>query len=206
MPRVPSLPAGSLRIFGRIDRFTCECPKCGQLLRAAFERVIGAERRKAAKGQHVRGAFNPLTSRLTCTRCGGVFGVGLLLYPVHARSAPDQPGDTKPTWKQLLALRSLTMAALLPVPIKGRDSVNLAVEGICRCGQDNRGHVIGDRVDPTCPVHGWQEQLGPKSATSEAELAREAATPILQPERRIGPKDRRKWAYIVPSQPPVGGE
>jgi hypothetical protein len=155
MPRVPTLPAGTLRLFARIDRFTCECPRCQQLIVAHFDKPIGQVRRRLATKKHSGGehlTYNPLTSRLRCPRCRRTFGVGLLLYPVHERSQPQQPYDTQPTYRQLIALRQLAGGFILQRPIKGRDSVNILVEGTCRC--------LFGRTDPTCPVHGWEEQLG----------------------------------------------
>lgn len=160
MPRPPRLPPDTLRLFARIDRFTCECPRCGQIIRAHFDAPISQVRRKLAQrvresrnhgGQRL--TYNPLTSRLRCPSCKRVFGVGLLLYPVHERAQARQPYDTQPTYRQLAALRQQGGGFLLSRPIKGRDSVNVVTQGICRC--------LFGRVDPICPVHGWEEQIGP---------------------------------------------
>lgn len=193
MPRIPTLPEGSLRFFGRIDRFTCECPRCGEILRAHFSgkpvsHVRRAEAKKAsptpAKGEGAKPAdvtvYNPLTQRLQCTRCRRVFAVGLLLYPVGSHAAAQQPYDTKPTWQQLLAIRQLSNAAyFVDKPIRGRDSVNLAVDGVCICKDG--------RIDHVCAVHGWDEQLGPKTPAALQELARQAEHPTLGPPREERP-------------------
>ena len=171
MPRPDTLPQGVLRFFARVDRFTCECPRCGQLIQAHFDRSsgisVGEVRRKEAqrktiklRGRHL--TYNPLTSRLTCPRCRRLFAVGLLLYPVQERSRQQQPQDTQPTYKQLLALRQLQGGGfLVNTPIRGRDSVNLAVQGTCTCTLVGRWDALRVRPSSTCPVHGWEEQLGP---------------------------------------------
>lgn len=175
MPRVPTLPP-ALRLFGRIDRFTCECPRCAQLIQAHFDKPVGQVRRQIATRKHhgggARFTYNPLTSRLTCPRCHRTFGVGLLLYPVHERSQPQQPYDTQPTYRQLIALRQLGGGFILEKPIKGRDSVNILVEGTCSC-------KFG-RTYENCPVHGWAEQLGEKTPAAQAELDK-AELRILKP-------------------------
>jgi folate-dependent tRNA-U54 methylase TrmFO/GidA len=52
-------------------------------------------------------------------------------------------------------------------PIVAADAVNIAVRGICWCYVDEEtGGVV---YIETCPVHGWKEQLGPKT---EEELAK----------------------------------
>lgn len=189
------MPEGSLRLFGRIDRFTCECPRCGEILRAHFSgkpvsHVRRAEAKKdrptPAKGEGAKPAdvtvYNPLTQRLQCTRCRRVFAVGLLLYPVGSHAAAQQPYDTKPTWQQLLAIRQLSNAAyFVDKPIRGRDSVNLAVDGVCICKDG--------RIDRVCAVHGWDEQLGPKTPAALQELARQAEHPTLGPPREERPAE-----------------
>jgi hypothetical protein len=183
MPRLPHLPDGALRIFGRVDRFHCECPRCGELLRAYFGMTpVGQVRRAEAKSvkAHPRRSgrqpanrktavamYNPLTQRLTCPRCKRRWGVGLLLYPVGERTQARQPYDTQPTWPQLLALRQTsTIAYMVDKPLSGSDSVNILVEGECTCE--------GGRINARCPVHGSEEQLpaGPERLTLEAEIAR----------------------------------
>ncbi len=155
MPRVPKLPAGSLRLFGRVDRFTVECPRCAQLISAHFDRRMPIGHVRRAEATKARPStrrnskdlvYNPLTSRLCCPRCRRIWAVGLLLYPVHERSQGQQPDDTRPSWQQLLELRQLGGAFLANKPIRGRDSVNLYVEAPCTC---ERG-----RIAPDCPVHG----------------------------------------------------
>jgi hypothetical protein len=222
MPRIPTLPP-ALRFFGRIDRFTCECPRCAQLLRAHFDQESVAHVRRAEAGKRRPSpsgtmrkpaavqVYNPLTQRLTCTRCRRVWAVGLVLYPVHPRSQAQQPYDTRPTWKQLLELRQLSTAAyFVDHPIKGRDSVNLAIEGTCICRDG--------RMDPVCPIHGWEEQLGPKSPVALAELEKQAEAPTLGPPRDRSTdkphseRDRRpenlalaqELGFVKPKQNPFG--
>lgn len=172
MPHLPSLPPGTPRVFGRIDRFTCECPRCGQLIQAHFDRPAGQIRRAQIQPSLKEGApgrvkprstltYNPLTSRLTCPQCNRVWGVGLLLYPVHPRSAPSQPMDQRPTFQQLLAMRQLAGGFFMDkaAPIKGVDSLNLAIDEECACWLENstppRMHYVAK-----CPIHGWLDQPG----------------------------------------------
>lgn len=177
MPRLPHLPPGTRRFFGRIDRFTCECPRCGQILRAQLDQLVGQVRRTLARqakaaprprahsrkldgspaGQRL--TYNPLTSRLVCPQCGQVFGVGLLLYPVRERDTGQQPYDQRPTYKQLLALRELAGGFFIDKPIVGSDSMNIAVEGTCLC--DWKAETLIPCA--VCPVHGWEEQLRGKT-------------------------------------------
>lgn len=177
MPRLPALPDNALRLYGRIDRFTVECPRCATLIRAAFKNIAQTRRQEAKKtrpsakdpGNPTVAVFNPLTQRLTCPQCRRVFAVGLLLYPVASRMNPGQPYDTAPTWKQLLEERQLCSAFILQQPIKGAASVNILVESACSCE--------GRALAPSCPVHGWSEQLSPNGRTTEqaaleAEIAR----------------------------------
>jgi rubredoxin len=167
------LGPGSLRFFARIDRFTCECPRCAQVIQVSFDRVSFL-RRDAAKGskkwQRSGGfvGFNPLTQQLICPRCKRTFGVGLLMYPVKPYNIPTQPYDTRPTWEQLNAIRQMAGGYFeRHNPIVAADAVNIAVRGICWCYVDEEtGGVV---YIETCPVHGWKEQLGPKT---EEELAK----------------------------------
>lgn len=178
MPRIPALPPNTLRLYARLDRFTTECPRCGEILRANLHH-IGQVRRAEAKrsrpttrdpGNPNVQVYNPLTQRLICPQCRRTFVVGLLIYPVEPRAQPEQPYDTQPSWKQLLRERQLTGAFFLDKPIRGAQSVNVVVEGGCQC--EVRGALV-----PTCPVHGWEEQLEPNARTDErvaleTELAR----------------------------------
>lgn len=159
MPRLPFLPAGALRLFGRIDRFTCECPACGQITHAHFDREVAKVRRKLVRpkqqGRPDPGmTYNPLTSRLRCPQCMRIWGVGLLLYPVVPRAAASQPYDQRPTWKQLLNLRQIHTGFLLEKKVRGSDSLNVVVEQTCTC-EEIEGAI---RTRPNCPVHGWEEQ------------------------------------------------
>lgn len=156
MPRDPKAPADAMRFFARIDQFTCECPKCGQLIVVKFGRPVGKIRRYLAsrptpKQQrvHTSLAYNPLTSRLECPQCLRIFGVGLILWPVRPRAAAGQPPDTKPSYRQLLEIRRHLQGFAPFLPITTRDPVNWAVEEPCTC--PDGGYLS------TCPVHGWVE-------------------------------------------------
>jgi len=173
MADAPAIPPGTPRVFGRIDRFTCECPRCGQLIQAQFDRPAGKIRRqqiqtkvfhkyaKRVPKPHATLTYNPLTSRLTCPQCSRVFGVGLLLYPVHPRSAPSQPLDQRPTFQQLLAMRQLAGGFFMDKhrPIRGSDSLNIVSDEDCACWLENstppRMHYVA-----RCPIHGWLDQPG----------------------------------------------
>ncbi len=169
------LPPGTPRVFGRIDRFTCECPRCGQLIHVHLDRPgqlrrslsykdprdpPGAPKRPKTGGKFLM-MYNPLTSRLTCPQCQRVFGVGLLLYPVAPRAAPSQPRDQRATWAQMLAIRQLAGGFFMDkaTPITGDDSLNIAIDHECTCwledSQPPRMHYVQN-----CPIHGWLDQPG----------------------------------------------
>jgi hypothetical protein len=156
-PRVPRVPPDTLRFFARIDRFTCECPRCGQIIQAHFDRAIGQIRREQAENKRpargLRMTYNPLSSRLTCPQCRRTFGVGLLLYPVHPRATGRQPVDTRPTYQQLMDIRQQAGGFFVHQPKRGADPVNLAVEAECSCPPRGR------RSD--CPIHGWEQGADP---------------------------------------------
>jgi FtsZ-binding cell division protein ZapB len=203
VPRVPTLPEGALRIFARVDRFHCECPCCGELLRAAFGTAsIGQIRRAEAKHHrhHTRKSstlkaavamYNPLTQRLKCPRCYRTWGVGLLLYPVAERLQPQQPYDTKPTWAQLLALRQTsTIAFMVDKPLSGSTSVNILVEGACTC----EGRRFG-RADPRCPIHGTEELLPPAPALEPLALAAEIERLKTENAQLVRQQERDRAAH-----------
>lgn len=157
MTRPQALPLDTLRFFARIDRFTCECPRCGQLIIAHFDRKVGeirkqqAQRKRPARGLHL--TYNPLTSRLTCPSCTRVFAVGLLLYPVSAHHPGAMPVDSRPSWQQLLTLRQEAGGYFLPGrKHRGAEPVNQAVELPCIC----RRHP---KLRAGCPIHGYDEKL-----------------------------------------------
>lgn len=162
------MPRNRRRLFGRVDRFTVECPRCAEIIRAAFSNVGHSRRMEAARHRPTRGVgderpraeatiYNPLTQRLTCPRCRQVFAVGLVLYRVRARTMAEQPHDSRPTWRQLLALRQLSSAVYLEESvhlhraITGKDSVSILVESTCQC--------VEGEPDALCPVHGWVDLL-----------------------------------------------
>jgi len=210
MPRLPRLPQPALRLFGRIDRFTVECPRCGKIIIATFNRHYSAieahalqrdrptrpprplRPRKSAQAIRAKQAvqqkptttmvYNPLTSRLCCPHCHRIFAVGLLLYSV-GQSAPQAPADQRPTWKQLLELRQTTGAFYLDGPlVRGAEPLNILVESACTCAV---GHVSSG-----CPVHGWD-------------------TPADEPEEEVSPLDGVEdllFAHRHDAKPPRGGE
>lgn len=163
MPRLPALPDNQ-RFFARVDSFTCECPRCGQIIQARYDRAVHMVRRQQAQqkrptgsrggsghmgGEGKRLTYNPLTSRLQCPSCRRTFGIGLLAYPVDARATARQPEDSKPTYQQLLEIRRLAGGFLVPASLRGDAPVNIAVELECDC--PDRGS------SRHCPVHGWPE-------------------------------------------------
>lgn len=143
MPRIPELPP-SLRFFGRVERFTCECPKCGHLLIA--RPVPIAVRKPWRQGERI---WNPLSGRLWCPWCRTTFGIGLLVYPVQrdiGARGDQRPADWKPTWQQLCALRQLHGAYLIEEGKAPGDHHNLYVEGACTC-------LPGGEQREPCPLH-----------------------------------------------------
>jgi len=168
-PRIPHMPDETLRFFARVDRFTCECPRCGQIIQAHFDRNISRVRQdearkktptsRSSRGEGKRLTYNPLSSRLTCTQCRRTFGVGLLLYPVEPRATGRQPPDTRPTSDQLLEIRRLSGGFLVKGKIAAEAEVNLAIENSCTC--PDRG------TSRHCPVHGWPELREPSAPPEE---------------------------------------
>lgn len=162
MARLPALPENQ-RFFARIDSFTCECPRCGHIIHARFDRPASEVRRDQAALKRPAGTrgdrgvtglqrhltYNPLTSRLHCPQCHRVFGIGLLAYPVAPRSTARQPEDSKPTYQQLLEIRRLAGGFLIAQELRADQPVNVAVEVACDC--PDRGS------SRHCPVHGWPE-------------------------------------------------
>lgn len=197
MPRLPALPENQ-RFFARIDRFTLECPRCGQISQAHFDRAVSMVRRQQAN-QHrpdstrhtgnkggKRLIYNPLTSRFQCPACGRVFGVGLLLYPVAHRVASRQPVDTRPTYQQLMDIRRLSGGFLVDKALRGEESVNIFVELPCLCPDRGSSRI--------CPVHGWDWE--------KVELS-----PLPEPEPDPQDPDySRAYDPDLPDIPPVGGK
>lgn len=144
MPHQPDPPPGP-RVFGRIDRFHCECPHCGTLLYAGKDPAV--HRRHSTPPP-----YNPLTSRLTCSGCQRVYGVGLLLWPMKpARSTGDPiPKDHQPTRRQMAQLRQYATAIWAEQQKRQGEALNVAVDQACGC----LPIALGGR-DPFCPIHGW---------------------------------------------------
>lgn len=178
MPRPLTVPA--TRFFARVDRFTCECPACGFVIAVGLQEAPGLARRAQTrrltgrKGVRVtpkkarQQVWNPLTSRVSCSKCGRTWAVGLVLYPVAERVISRQPLDTKPTWRQLLDIRQRAQGFLAEEAIRGNQEVNLAAVLECVCPEGLGGWA------PACPVHG-DERL--KRARSEDDLGGESEPP-----------------------------
>lgn len=177
MPRPPTLPPD--RFFARVDRFVCECPRCGLVIQVNWAQDTGdarelswrRERRGRASQIRVKGdrshdlIYNPLTSRLTCPACRVSFGIGLVAYPLVRRAPSRQPSDQKPTWQQMLALRQRSSGYLSAEPIKGDDPVNVACVAECTCPDTASWHT-------GCPIHGIEAtrsaRTGDESHKSES--------------------------------------
>lgn len=148
MPHAPATPPGT-RLFARLDRFHCECPQCGTLLIASKDPKKASGYR--AVGHRAATQYNPLTSRLTCSNCRRVWGVGLVLWPVRqGRSSSTIPEDHRPTRKQLAQLRQYTVGIAPDQDICQGDPLNLAIDGECTCPDVEGGWRR------SCPVHGWE--------------------------------------------------
>ena len=119
-----------------------------------------------------------LDARLQCPQCSRIFGVGLLLYPVHPRTAPAQPSDQKATWQQMLAMRQLAGGFFMDKaqPIRGPEAMNLYVEQECTCWleatEPPRLHQLA-----SCPIHGWLDQPGAEEIVEPEETVR-----LIKPE------------------------
>lgn len=153
MSRPHTLPGDPRqRFFARIDRFVCECPKCGELILAYFDSSPRARRFRKQKdredGRTRASVYNPLTATVCCPGCRKAFGVGLLLWPLQERKQRKTPPDIKPTWKQLLELRRSGGGFMGDHPIDGAEEVNAAIVADCLC-QDGGLHM-------GCPIHGWE--------------------------------------------------
>lgn len=146
MPHVPSAPPGT-RFFGRIDRFHCECPACGQIIVAAKD--PGEVGPKLARLRRKQTAYNPITSVLYCPSCRMAFGVGLLLWPLRRGASPARiPADHRPTRRQLRELASKSYGIWTEEIKRQGDELNLAIDQECSCPEE--GWHAG------CPVHGWK--------------------------------------------------
>jgi hypothetical protein len=138
MPRVPDLPK-HLRFFARLEKFHCECPKCGRVISTFTKR---------SKSQQPFAVWNPITGRLRCPYCNTQYGTGLLLYPVATRKPgvhEHRPYDWTPTWQQLRELRALSPGRyVIGEAERSGDFRNLVVEAECQCEADQRWE---------CPLH-----------------------------------------------------
>ena len=149
MPHQPTAPPGS-RFFGRIDKFHCECPNCGQLIVAAKDPKLESHspRLKRRRGT----LYNPISSTLYCPGCRMGFGVGLLLWPLGRSGRKHAiPSDHKPTRRQLRDLAQYSYGIWTAEIKRQGDTLNIAVDQECSCPEGGwREH---------CPVHGWAQYL-----------------------------------------------
>lgn len=147
MPKISEMP-DSTRFFGRVEQLQCECPKCGYLILTSAQPTTDT-RRRARRGSVSRPTgYNYLAGRLRCPKCQRHFGVGLLLYPLSQHVAKGVPPDWRPTWQELLEMRSRFGGHYLDQVKRPGDHQNLYVEAECICGPEDRGQV--------CPIHGRQ--------------------------------------------------
>lgn len=91
--------ARATRFFARLLSFDLECPRCGEVFQV----------RTQYRGEHVdRQAFDPTTSRFTCTACQRTYVMGILAWPVSGGGrniATAAPRDQVPNARQLSSLR-----------------------------------------------------------------------------------------------------
>jgi hypothetical protein len=148
MPHVPHLPP-STRFFGRIDRFHCECPSCGQLIVAHKDpRILGALPPGISRR---RTTYNPISSVLYCPGCGMAFGVGLLLWPLRRGGGKHTvPADQQPTRRQQRELSQYMYGVWMAEARRQGSALNLAIDEDCTCPREEGGWR------PGCPVHGWE--------------------------------------------------
>lgn len=137
------------RFFARLDRFTCECPRCGYLIAADWNGVARGLSRGGRPERARKSTYNPISSRITCPACRKSFGAGLLLYEIAPRTHASQPADQTPTWKQLLTMREQGGGWLMPQEVRGADELNVYVLADCLCQPKPGG------LNMACPVHGW---------------------------------------------------
>jgi len=171
MPHEASLPP-STRFYARLDRFQCECPRCGELIIVGEQgnlpkrlRTLALQRGllKSAKrngnpeasdrtlARHVI-VYNPLSQRLRCPFCEAVFSCGLLLYtmPRVWQRRAVAPLDTIPNRRILAALRHMANGwwrTRLDQRDESQLQVNTYVTEPCQCAP-------ADAAVPTCPIHG----------------------------------------------------
>lgn len=158
MPKVNKLPA-STRFFARVERFVCECPRCGSIILAHIQPASGqsrtqmlTERRRRWTRGFVPGApYNPVTCRLTCPSCRRTWGVGLILWPVPRSGGGRgvlQPPDARLSARQRTEMRQYSEGRFAHLPLAKGGEHNLAVTSECTC-------PMPDGMDMGCPIHGW---------------------------------------------------
>lgn len=146
MPHVPNAPSG-VRFFGRIDRFHCECPACGQIIVAAKDPQEKGP--KLARLRRKLTTYNPITSVLYCPHCRLSFGVGLVLWPLRrGASGARLPADHQPTRRQMRELAAKSYGIWAEELKRQGDELNIAIDGECTCPETGSS--------PSCPVHGWE--------------------------------------------------
>lgn len=181
MPHHDNAPPGD-RIFGRIDRFDCECPSCGALIRGQLTpRAQGgavADQLDALKkgGRLARGrrsnqatAYNPLTSTLTCPFCYRKYQVGLILWPAKPDKRYAIPEDQKVNRRHALQLRALAQGIVAEQLKAKHEPTNVYVRAECTCP------IRGWK--PTCPVHGLKGERTRQDDAGEEKGGGDATTP-----------------------------
>ncbi len=148
--RLPHPPTGT-RFFAQVLAAVCECPRCGQVL--AFSSRPG--RRRGA------GKWDRATSTLECPYCGLRGLLGLLWWPRRPPGGgPTTAGrDQVPAERQLAQLRAMAGGLWMPQEQAKKafrpEETNVTAACSCREGTENTS-----QQDPTCPVHGVDQQPG----------------------------------------------
>ena len=164
--REPTRPPGT-RIFARVEQFIVECPVCGvlnyanvapavQRRRINYSREGRPGRRAVRRGFKPGSSFNPFSSRLRCTICKTLYGVGLLLWPVAPsggtvgiKQPADQYASTK-QWRIWAEERERAISLCPEEPKRMGEEMNLLIEGDCTCPPVPGGWA------PGCPIHRWK--------------------------------------------------
>ena len=159
MPHVPTMPPAS-RLWARLAKFECACPKCGEVITTEHDarqlpaRMANTSRKRQAAKQYPRApsvwdlVWNPHTQRLKCPSCGAAFTVGLTIFALRpgSRRILVAPPDTVPNAHERAELDRLGGAWYLESPYLAGQPVNLAIDTPCSCPE--KGWLV------TCAVHG----------------------------------------------------
>src|SRR5215510_4119416 len=181
MPHVPSM-IPSTRIFARLDKFECECPSCGQIIRTTHNaenlparlKSIGQQRgaaRLRPKSPAIEAlVWNPYSQRLRCPWCDAAWVCGLMVYPVKPGMwrVRQPPPDAHPNKRELAQLRHATGGWWAEQEYVRESHVNLVVDQPCSCPP-------GEQL-ASCPIHGASSQVQQASEEAKVEHQEEHAT------------------------------